>query len=129
MDALEVVMTILHAGGKFGAGAYKVASGLHGVGVSAVNALSVWMETTVRHDGREYQQRYERGITKTPLLTIGETSRRGTRINFKPDAEIFTDTEMDFDILAQRMRELAFLNRGVRIDLSDDRIPKERSFC
>lgn len=129
IPAVEVVMTILHAGGKFDNSSYKVSGGLHGVGVSVVNALSEYLQVEIRRDGKVYHQRYERGEPKTPLLITGETSNRGTRITFKPDSLIFTDTELSFDILAQRLRELAFLNRGVRIDLIDDRIPKERTFC
>jgi DNA gyrase subunit B len=128
LSALEVVMTKLHAGGKFDNSSYKVSGGLHGVGVSVVNALSEYLEVEIRRDGKIYSQRYERGDTKTPLSISGETKRRGTRITFKPDALIFTDTNLSFDILSQRLRELAFLNRKVRIDLTDERIPKEKSF-
>lgn len=129
MPAVEVVMTKLHAGGKFDDSTYKVSGGLHGVGVSVVNALSEYLEVEIRRDGMLYFQRYERGEPKTPLTTLKETVRRGTRITFKPDSLIFTETEMSFDVLAQRLRELAFLNPGVRIDLSDERVPKETSFC
>jgi len=128
VPAVEVVMTRLHAGGKFDNAAYKVAGGLHGVGVSVVNALSEYLEVEIRRDAKVYHQRYERGIPAGPLEIIGETRRRGTRVTFKPDGVVFADTSLSFDILAQRMRELAFLNRGVRIDLSDERIPKDVSF-
>jgi DNA gyrase subunit B len=129
LPAVEVVMTKLHSGGKFDDSSYKVSGGLHGVGVSVVNALSESLQVEIRRDGKVYYQRYERGEPKTPVVVKGETTRRGTKIIFKPDTLIFTDTEISFEILAQRFRELAFLNRGVRIDLIDDGIPKERSFC
>lgn len=129
IPAVEVVMTKLHAGGKFDDSTYKVSGGLHGVGVSVVNALSEYLEVEIRRDGKVYSQRYERGEPKTKLTVTGETQRRGTRITFKPDALIFTETDMSFDILAQRMRELAFLNRGICIDLIDESIPKDRTFC
>ncbi len=128
LPAVEVVMTMLHAGGKFDNSTYKVSGGLHGVGVSVVNALSEFLEVEIRRNDKVYRQRYERGETKTKLEEIGETSRRGTRITFKPDGEIFTETELSFDLLAQRMRELSFLNSGVRIDISDEISGKERSF-
>ncbi len=128
VPAVEVVMTKLHAGGKFDDATYKVSGGLHGVGVSVVNALSEYLEVEIRRDGKVYSHRYERGITAGPLKITGETQKRGTRITFKPDAEIFSDTELSFDILAQRLRELAFLNRGVRIELADERVAREREF-
>jgi len=128
LPAVEVVMTMLHAGGKFDNSTYKVSGGLHGVGVSVVNALSEYLEVEIRRNGKVYKQRYERGETKSELRVIGDTSRRGTRVTFKPDAEIFTETELSFDLLAQRMRELSFLNSGVRIDISDEISGKERSF-
>ena len=129
MSAVEVVMTKLHAGGKFDDKTYKVSGGLHGVGVSVVNALSEYLEVEIRRDGKVYSQRYERGEAMTPLAVTGETQRRGTRITFKPDHLIFTEMDISFDVLAQRLRELAFLNRGVRIVLSDEITPKEKSFC
>jgi DNA gyrase subunit B len=128
LPAVEVVMTMLHAGGKFDNATYKVSGGLHGVGVSVVNALSEYLEVEIRRNGKVYKQRYERGETKSELRVIGDTGRRGTRVTFKPDAEIFTETELSFDLLAQRMRELSFLNSGVRIDISDEISGKERSF-
>ncbi len=128
IPAVTVVMTKLHAGGKFDDSTYKVSGGLHGVGVSVVNALSEVLEVEIRRDGKVYFQRYERGEPKTELLIKGETQKRGTRVTFKPDPLIFEDTEMSFDIIAERMRELAFLNSGVRIELVDERIPKEKLF-
>jgi DNA gyrase subunit B len=128
MPAVTVVMTMLHAGGKFDDTTYKVSGGLHGVGVSVVNALSEYLEVEIRRDGKVYYQRYERGVPKTGVLARGETQKRGTRVTFKPDPLIFEDTEISFDILAERMRELAFLNSGVRIELLDERIPKEKLF-
>ncbi len=129
LPAVEVVMTKLHAGGKFDTSTYKVSGGLHGVGVSVVNALSEYLEVQIRRDGKVYEQRYERGIPVTEVKVTGETSRCGTWVTFKPDPVIFSTTEISFDILAQRLRELAFLNRGVRIDLADQQISKERSYC
>jgi len=129
LPAVEVVMTKLHAGGKFDDSTYKVSGGLHGVGVSVVNALSEFLDVEIRREGKVYSQSYARGDAVTPLRVTGETSRRGTRITFKPDPLIFSDTELSFDILAQRFRELAFLNPGVSIHLLDERIPREREFC
>ena len=126
IPAVTVVMTMLHAGGKFDDSTFKVSGGLHGVGVSVVNALSEYLEVEIRRDGKVYYQRYERGEPKTALLTRGETQKRGTRVTFKPDPLIFEETEMSFDMLAERLRELAFLNSGVRIELLDERIPKEK---
>ena len=128
IPAVTVVMTKLHAGGKFDDSTYKVSGGLHGVGVSVVNALSEYLEVEIRRDGKVFYQRYERGEPKTELLVRGETQKRGTRVTFKPDSLIFEDTEISFDTLAERMRELAFLNSGVRIELVDERIPKEKLF-
>ena len=129
MPAVEVVMTKLHAGGKFDDSTYKVSGGLHGVGVSVVNALSEFLEVEIHRDGKSYFQRYERGEPKTGLIDKGPTERRGTLIRFMADKEIFTETDMSFEILSLRMRELAFLNRGVCIKLSDERIPEEKTFC
>ena len=130
ISALELVLTRLHAGGKFDKGSYKVSGGLHGVGVSCVNALSVWMEATVKRDGHIYQQKYEKGIPKTKVEIIGdiEPSIHGTTIRWKPDSTIFTvTTTYDWDILIQRLKELAFLNSGITIVFRDERLenPKE----
>ncbi len=119
--AVEVVLTILHAGGKFDHNSYKVSGGLHGVGVSCVNALSEYLTAEVFRDNLAYSIGFARGITVSPLETRGETDKRGTRITFKPDAEIFPDTTYVWDILAKRLRELAFLNSGIRISLTDER--------
>ena len=120
-SALEVVMTVLHAGGKFDKGSYKVSGGLHGVGVSCVNALSSRMLSQVYRDGKIYQQEYERGKPLYPVKVVGETGLRGTRQQFWPDATVFTTTEYKYDIIAKRMRELAYLNAGITITLSDRR--------
>ena len=119
--AAEVVLTTLHAGGKFGGKVYRVSGGLHGVGVSVVNALSKWLVLEIGRDGKVYQQRYERGVPVTKLEVVGKTDRTGTIISFAPDPEIFETVEFDFDLLAQRMRETAFLNRGLRIEMKDER--------
>jgi len=124
-SALEVVMTVLHAGGKFDKGSYKVSGGLHGVGVSCVNALSKKMKSQVFRDGKIYQQEYERGRALYPVKVVGETERHGTRQQFWPDETIFTTTTFQWDIIARRMRELAYLNAGVRIKLVDLRPDEE----
>ena len=123
LPAVEVVFTILHAGGKFGGGGYKVSGGLHGVGASVVNALSTWLEVRICHEGKVYQQRYERGKVCYPLKVIGECplEKTGTQVDFQPDPEIFEETEYDFNTLKHRLREMAFLTRGIRIVLRDDR--------
>ena len=128
IPALEVVMTKLHAGGKFDNKSYKVSGGLHGVGVSVVNALSEFLEAEVYLDGKIYFQRYERGIVKTELKITGETKKRGTHILFKPDTEIFENIEFDFDYLAKRMRELSFLTKGVRIKISDEGTGRKKDY-
>jgi len=120
-SALEVVMTILHAGGKFDKKSYKVSGGLHGVGVSCVNALSDWMEVRVKRDGKEWKQRYERGKPVTPVTEIGTAAGHGTLVRFHPDKSIFETLEFEFELLLNRMRELAYLNRGIRIVLADER--------
>ena len=118
-SALEVVMTVLHAGGKFDKGSYKVSGGLHGVGVSCVNALSSHMLSQVFRDGKIYQQEYEQGKPLYPVKIVGETEQRGTRQQFWPDPSIFTTTTYKWEIIAARMRELAYLNAGVKITLTD----------
>ncbi len=126
--ALEVVLTTLHAGGKFDNDSYKVSGGLHGVGVSCVNALSEWMEAEVRRDGEVFHQRYERGVPAGPLKTIGITRTTGTKISFLPDSQIFASTVFDWDTLAGRLRELAFLNRNVEIRLSSESANRDELF-
>ena len=131
VSALELVLTRLHAGGKFDKGAYKVSGGLHGVGVSCVNALSTWMEATIDSDGKRWFQRYEIGVPKTKVQEIGPIDRHGTQIRWKADKTIFTETTTyDFDVLAKRLRELAFLNSGITIVFRDERLetPKEVVF-
>ena len=128
ISALELVLTRLHAGGKFDKGSYKVSGGLHGVGVSCVNALSDWMEAIVKRDGHIFRQRYERGVPKTKVETIGDTQEHGTTIRWKADKTIFTETTTyNFDTLRDRLRELAFLNSGIVIHFRDERLenPKE----
>ena len=127
IPAVEVVFTILHAGGKFGGGGYKVSGGLHGVGASVVNALSEWLEVTIYHEGKVYRQRYERGKTIYKLKVIGDCDpeKTGTMVSFLPDKEIFEETIFDFDTLKQRFREMAFLTKGLKIRLTDERGEKE----
>ena len=126
--AVEVALTVLHAGGKFGGSGYSVSGGLHGVGVAVVNALSEWLVVEVRRDGHIYTQRYERGVTQTDLKIIGDTEETGTTITFKPDHLIFDDLNFSFDTLEKRLRELAFLNAGIKISLKDERDGKEEEF-
>ena len=123
LPAVEVVFTILHAGGKFGGGGYKVSGGLHGVGASVVNALSTWLEVRISHEGKIYQQRYERGKVCYPLKVVGDCpmEQTGTRVDFQPDPEIFEETEYDFNTLKHRLREMAFLTKNIKIVLKDER--------
>ena len=127
LPAVEVVFTVLHAGGKFGGGGYKVSGGLHGVGASVVNALSNWLEVEIFHDGKIYQQRYERGKVTEKLAVIGECEegKSGTKVTFLPDDTIFETTIFDFNVLKQRFREMAFLTKGLKIRLTDERGEKE----
>jgi DNA gyrase subunit B len=130
LPALEVVMTILHAGGKFGKGGYKVSGGLHGVGISVVNALSEWMTTRVKRDGQAYEMRFERGITVQKLKKLGPAEGTVTIQTWKADTTVFDTIDYHWDILQKRLRELAFLNRGLSITLRDERPdePRERNY-
>jgi DNA gyrase subunit B len=127
-SAAEVALTVLHAGGKFEQGAYTVSGGLHGVGISVVNALSEWLELEIWQDGQVFEQKYERGKPSAPLAATGKTKKRGTKVTFKPDSQIFEILEFSFDTLAQRLRELAFLNKGLAITLKDEGKEKEQVF-
>jgi DNA gyrase subunit B len=133
-SALEVVMTVLHAGGKFDKDTYKVSGGLHGVGVSCVNALSTMMKATVHRDGKVFEQEYSIGIPRYAVREIGTTDKRGTTIHFKPDESIFAITEFKYETIANRLREMSFLNAGIRIylkdmrELEDDGTPKSQEF-
>ena len=127
LSAVQVVFTVLHAGGKFGGGGYKVSGGLHGVGASVVNALSEWLEVIVDTDGKKYKQRYERGKVATELTEIGTSDRHGTTVTFLPDKEIFDETIFDYSVIKQRLREMAFLTKGLKISLTDKREENERT--
>jgi DNA gyrase subunit B len=126
--AAEVVLTELHAGGKFESKAYKISGGLHGVGISVVNALSEWLEVEIKQNGQVFRQRFERGIPTGPLTVVGKTKSRGTKVTFKPDPLIFEMTDFSYEVLSQRLRELAFLNRGLKITLTDERSDKSQEF-
>ncbi|MDR1656182.1 MAG: DNA topoisomerase (ATP-hydrolyzing) subunit B [Deltaproteobacteria bacterium] len=129
VSGVQVVMTKLHAGGKFDKKTYQVSGGLHGVGVSVVNALSEWLEVEVKRDKQRYRMRFERGLPTGPLKQVGAVERTGTMVHFKPDATIFETTEFDFEILAKRLRELAFLNKGLYINLLDERTNEFKEYC
>jgi DNA gyrase subunit B len=128
ISGVELVMTKLHAGGKFDQQTYKVSGGLHGVGVSVVNALSEWLEVEVHRNDLKYQQRYQRGTQDSPLEKIGKTEKTGTIVRFRPDTEIFGDTELHFETIFKRIRELAYLNRGLRITILDKVNDRQESF-
>ncbi|WP_461613571.1 DNA topoisomerase (ATP-hydrolyzing) subunit B [Clostridium sp. Marseille-QA1073] len=128
IPTVEVIMTVLHAGGKFGGGGYKASGGLHGVGASVVNALSETCEVEVKRDGHIWRQRFSRGKVVTPLEKIGDTEEHGTKTHFKPDKEIFDEVDFDYETLSQRLRELAFLNKGIKITLTDEREDKNHEF-
>src|ERR1700689_3772921 len=126
--AAEVVMTVLHAGGKFDSDTYKVSGGLHGVGVSVVNALSDWLDLEIWRDGEVWEQSYEKGVPTSKLKASGKTRKTGTKITFHPDGTIFQSTVFSYDLLAQRLREYAFLNKGLKITLQDERSDKSVEF-
>ncbi len=126
--AAEIALTELHAGGKFESKAYKISGGLHGVGVSVVNALSEWLDLEIKQDGQVWQQHYKKGIPTGPLTRVGKTKNKGTKITFRPDPGIFESVEFNYDTLSHRLREIAFLNRGLNIKITDERINKEQTF-
>ena len=128
ISAAEVALTKLHAGGKFDSATYKVSGGLHGVGISVVNALSEWLELEIWREGKVHEQRYERGAPVTQLTVTGTTKKRGTKVTFKPDSQIFEEMEFSYETLSQRLRELAFLNKGLKITIKDERADKEQTF-
>ena len=128
-SAVELVLTKLHAGGKFGDGGYKISGGLHGVGLSCVNALSEWLEVEVRQNGKLFKQVYNRGIPQRDLAVVGEASNTGTKVTFLPDDTIFETTTFEYDVVRHRLRELAFLNKGITIELEDHRDDKKETFC
>lgn len=127
-SAVELVLTKLHAGGKFGDGGYKISGGLHGVGLSCVNALSEWLEVEVRQNGKHFKQVYNRGVPQRDLAEIGNASDTGTKVTFMPDDEIFETTTFDYDVIRKRLRELAFLNKGIIINIADERVEKKETF-
>ncbi|MGA3094086.1 MAG: ATP-binding protein, partial [Dehalococcoidales bacterium] len=128
VSALQTVMTVLHAGGKFGGKAYQVSGGLHGVGASVVNALSEWMQVTVKRNGKKYAQEYKRGIPVGPVAEVGKAAGTGTITSFLADKTVFTEMEYDFDMLADRIREMAYLNRALEISFDDKRHGKEQTY-
>ena len=130
MSALQLVLTMLHAGGKFDNDSYKISGGLHGVGVSCVNALSVWLEAEVYRNGKIYFMRFSYGVPEADIKVIGDSEKTGTKIRFKADPEIFETTDISFDVLSKRLRELAFLNKGITITITDERAEdKKHEFC